>query len=326
MTQDELFERYRDTLKRGHVAAAQGRLEEALAAYADAAAIAPDRSTPHTSAGTALLREGHLAEALQRFEVAARLAPGDEAARLGRAQTLAALGRPLEAAGAFDTVADAREAAGDMVGAVDAGARALELAEGRDRRRRLERLTARVAAAGADATADEATLAALERARQALDGMAFALPRPDGIEAVAGDATGAADTDAIGEPVMPEEQKPLPGPFDRILPDAELSELVRAADDAIEAGDTAAAIDRLLDVAAAGRADGRVQAALDACYTGLSLAPDSVDLHLALVALYDECGWTSLAGEKANLLARLVALDDEPVAMRRVAEARAARA
>ena len=56
MSGEALYERYKDALKRGHVASLRGHLEEALRAYADAASIAPERSTPHTSAGTALMR------------------------------------------------------------------------------------------------------------------------------------------------------------------------------------------------------------------------------------------------------------------------------
>ena len=65
MTSEALYERYKDALKRGHVASLRGRTEEALVAYGEAAAIAPERSTPHTSAGTALLGVRRPAEALR---------------------------------------------------------------------------------------------------------------------------------------------------------------------------------------------------------------------------------------------------------------------
>jgi tetratricopeptide (TPR) repeat protein len=65
-------------------------------------------------------------------------------------------------------------------------------------------------------------------------------------------------------------------------------------------------------------------AALDACYLALSLDPDDIALHLGLVELYEERGWTVLATEKLDLLDRLVALDDGAGADR-VAAARAAR-
>ena len=64
MSGEALYERYKDALKRGHVASLRGRLEESLKAYAEAAAIAPERSTPHTSAGTALMRRKRLQPAL----------------------------------------------------------------------------------------------------------------------------------------------------------------------------------------------------------------------------------------------------------------------
>jgi Flp pilus assembly protein TadD len=86
MSGESLYERYKEALKRGHVASIRGRLEEALTAYAEAAAIAPERSTPHTSAGTALLRRKKPADALRHYGVALRLAPHDEAALLGRAR------------------------------------------------------------------------------------------------------------------------------------------------------------------------------------------------------------------------------------------------
>ena len=106
MSGEALYERYKDALKRGHVALLGGRLEEALVAYAEAASIAPERSNPHTSAGTALLRRKRAAEALRHYTVAIHLSPRDEAALLGRAQALAALERRPEAADAFDTLAE----------------------------------------------------------------------------------------------------------------------------------------------------------------------------------------------------------------------------
>ncbi|MCJ7709484.1 MAG: hypothetical protein MUQ32_01510, partial [Chloroflexi bacterium] len=68
-----------------------------------------------------------------------------------------------------------------------------------------------------------------------------------------------------------------------------------------------------------------VDAALDACYLALSLDPDDVGLHLALVELYDDRGWGVLAVEKLDLLDRLATLDDDDQAAGRVAAARTAR-
>jgi len=46
-----LYERYKDALRRGHVAALRGRHDAAVDAYGEAAEIAPDRALPHTSIG-----------------------------------------------------------------------------------------------------------------------------------------------------------------------------------------------------------------------------------------------------------------------------------
>ena len=98
MADEALYERYKDALRRGHVASLHGRLDVALDAYAEASSIAPERPTPHTSAGTALLRRRRPAEALRYYEAALSLVPQDEAALLGRAQALAALLRRGDAA------------------------------------------------------------------------------------------------------------------------------------------------------------------------------------------------------------------------------------
>ena len=119
----------------------------------------------------------------------------------------------------------------------------------------------------------------------------------------------------------------VPGILERDLPPGmELGQLARLAEEALDAGDPDVAIDRLLDLAAANRLYGTQDAAIDACYQGLSLRPDDVDLHLALVQLYDEHGWRTLATEKLGLLDRLVGLDEDADARVRVDAARAARA
>ena len=55
MSEEALYERYKSALRIGHVAAVRGRHEAAVAAYAEAAALAPDRPLPHASMGRALL-------------------------------------------------------------------------------------------------------------------------------------------------------------------------------------------------------------------------------------------------------------------------------
>lgn len=331
MAGEALYERYKDALKRGHVASLHGRLDEALDAYAEASRIAPERPTPHTSAGTALLRRGRPADALRYYEAALAVSPRDEAALLGRAHSLAALQRRGDAADGFDTVADQRASGGRLADAVDAARRGLELAEGRERRRTLERLIERLRAS----EPDEPGRLALERALRVLEGRAITMPAPQAVPpahegistpgpaaAPSPDATpsvDAADQRADEPAIRPALDRDLP-------PDVDVRELGRLADAAVDNGDGAEVVERLLDLATAHRVAGRTHAALDACYLALAADPDHVGLHLALVQLYDDNGWSGLAGDKLGLLDRLVALDGDAAATARVTAARAARA
>ena len=168
MSSEALYEQYKDALKRGHVASLRGRVEESLLAYAEAARIAPERSAPHSSAGNALLRRKRPAEALRHYEVALAIAPRDEVALLGRAHALAALDRRGDAADAFDALAEAQARGGRLADAVDAARRGLEMAEGRERRRTLERLIAQLRAT----EPDEPGRVALDHALLVLEGPA----------------------------------------------------------------------------------------------------------------------------------------------------------
>jgi tetratricopeptide (TPR) repeat protein len=356
MSGEALYERYKEALRRGHVASLRGRLEDALAAYGEAASIAPERATPHTSAGTALLRRKRAADALRYYASALAIAPRDEAALLGRAQALAALDRRPEAADGFDTLAEVRAASGKLADAVDAARRGLEMAEGRDRRRTLERLIARLRAS----EPGEPGRVALERALLILEGPAVtegpaasragAAPAVEAA-AVAGDEAPPHAADAApglpaelseaaepaepaepGEPVAWAEPAEPDAPkvrraLDRDLPpDADAASLAVRAEEALDAGVLAQTLEALLDLAAAYRRDGYTDGALDACYLALSIDPDDVGLHLALIELYDERGWTALAGDKVDLLAALARLDGDAAVEARIDAARAARA
>ena len=83
---DDLYERYKEALRTGHVAVLRGSLEEALAAYRLAAEIAPSRALPHTSLGGVYMRLGHLEDALTEFAAAVATVPArrGSAARTGR--------------------------------------------------------------------------------------------------------------------------------------------------------------------------------------------------------------------------------------------------
>jgi tetratricopeptide (TPR) repeat protein len=388
---EALYERYKEALKRGHVASLKGRLDEALDAYAEASRIAPERATPHISAGTALLRRKRPADALRYFDAALTLAPRDETALVGRAQSLAVLDRRREAAEAYDKLAEHRAVNGKLADAVDASRRALELAEGRERRRTLERLIERLRASNPG----DAGRVALEKAMRVLDGPAVVeAPAPpvqapgsedltaaelaaivgavaavgdqaadeapvEGLEAVASaevadavpaevaaveagepaeavadeatedaEASIEAGAEAAAEPEPePEPVVILPGALDRALPEGvAVDELARRAEATLDAGDPDEAVERLLDLATAYRLTGTRDAAIDACYLALSFDPDHVGLHLALVQLYDDNGWSALATDKLDLLDRLVALGEDADGAGRVASARATRA
>lgn len=326
MSGEALYERYKDALKRGHVASLRGQIDEALAAYGEAAVIAPERSTPHTSAGTALMRRKRPADALRQYEAALRLGPQDVAAMLGRAQALAVLGRRAAAADAFDALADVQASSGRLADAVEAARRGLELAEGRHRRRSLEGLIERLRAS----EPDEPGRMALERALQVLDGPALPtqtrVPEAS-VEPVAEDG-GAGEASVEADSAAEPEQEPelvVPRVLDRTVPEpVDLEVLAQDVEAALASGDPSAS-ERFLDLVAAAYREGRINAALDACYQALSLFPDNADLHLALVQLYDREGWAALASEKLDLLARLAVLSDDPDAGARVASARSTR-
>ena len=124
---DSLFDRYREALGAGHVAVLRGQLDDAAAAYREAAALAGDRAVPRTALGSVELRLGQPEQALAAFDEALDLAPADDAGLLGRAQALVVLQRPDDAAATYDLLADARRAAGKLADAGDALRRALEI-------------------------------------------------------------------------------------------------------------------------------------------------------------------------------------------------------
>ena len=101
-----LYERYKDALRRGHVAALRGRNDAAVDAYGEAAAIAPDRALPHASIGGILVKMNRLDEASTAYDRALALAPRDEGALRGLADVHVRMGRRTEAATTLDRLAD----------------------------------------------------------------------------------------------------------------------------------------------------------------------------------------------------------------------------
>jgi len=272
---DAIYERYKEALRRGHVAAERGRLDAALVAYANAAGLAPDRALPHLSMAATLRRLGRNEEALAAYGVAIERAPRDTAALNARAETLLELGRPADAADALDRLAEVQEAGGQVPDACDTTRRALELAESRTRRRTIERLVRTLR----DGPQDEAVIGALERAV--------------GVLRLATPAAPAAD-----EPRTPAHE---PAPDDAAL-------VLAQAEDSLGMGDDLTTRDLFVRAAIAQRTAGHTDAAIDACYLALAVAPGDPELHVVMAELYLDRGWQAAAAEKLLLLGRLVEL------------------
>jgi tetratricopeptide (TPR) repeat protein len=311
MSEEALYERYKGALRNGHVAAVRGRNEDAIAAYAEAAALAPDRPLPHTSMGRTLLKLGRVDEALAAFAAALRLAPRDEAGLAGRADALIAAGRQAEAAGVLDLMADTQETAGRLPDACDTARRALELAESRARRRYLEALVAELQSwsperGGTDQLAR--ALRALETP-SVLPAPPTAEPDPEAIADVAmAAATSAAGVATMAEPAAPVDLGPPP----------DVAAISLAVEAAVATGDPGRVHRVILDSVAELRRGGLLDAAVDACQLGLTVAPADPDIHLALAELDLDHGWVVAAAEKLILLARFVELTDDGPTRERV--------
>jgi tetratricopeptide (TPR) repeat protein len=280
---DALYERYKDALRRGHIAAQRSHFDEALQAYGEAARLAPDRAMPLVGIGSVLDRIGKPHEAAQAFEKALDRAPTDEAALRGRAEALLAIGDRIRAAETLDRLATTLETAGRAGDGVDAARRALDLAESRSRRSTLRSMVDRLVGDPAAATASTAVV---DRAEALLRG-------------------------PIGEEAPPPE--PLPPPFDGAA-------AMAAVEDAAARGDAAEARTAALDAARGHRAAGQFHAAIDACYIALATNPSDPSLHLSLAELYLDRGWRSVATDKLVLLARLADLGEDGSTRERVCE------
>ena len=309
-----LYERYKDALRRGHVAALRGRNEAAIDAYGEAATLAPDRALPHASIGGILARMDRLDNALVSYERALTLAPRDESTLRGLSEVQVRAGRRTDAAATLDRLADALESGGRLADATDSARRALELAESRARRNQVETLVGRLRAEpGNDAAAQRAldqALRLLEPATDATDATG-AEPMTADVDAedTATDDVGAADTAAEPEePITPQVAEPVGLGI----------ALGVAAEAALHAGDLAAAHSGLLAAARAHRRAGRLAAAVDACNLAIGLAPADPDIHLLLAEVYLDRGWRTQAADKLLILGRLAELDNDPAVRERI--------
>jgi tetratricopeptide (TPR) repeat protein len=280
---DALYERYKDALRRGHVAAQRSRFDEALQAYGEAAGIAPDRPLPLVSIGSVLVRLGKSTEAVGAFDRALEKVPTDDGALRGRTDALLAMGDRVGAAETLDRLAQSLDGAGRTADGVDALRHALELAESRSRRAALGAMLDRLLA---DPAAARGASDAITSAEALLRG-------------------------PIGEEPPPPE--PPPPPFDPAA-------AIAAVEDAAERGDPEATREAALAAAAGHRAAGQLHAAIDACYLALATNPADPQLHLSLAELYLDRGWRTAAADKLVLLARLVDLGDEGSTRQRICE------
>lgn len=282
---DAIYERYKDALRRGHAASLRGRFDEAIAAYAEAAAIAPDRAMPQASLAGVLARTGRISEALSAYDVALARQPEDEASLRGRAEMLAIAGRRADAAETLDRLAAVLDRDGRLVDAVDVARRALELAEGRSRRAALEAMVERLTAEGTDPAAD-------------------ALAR----------TLGALDSPVAGAPTAAVEARRDP----RRSVMTAAATLAASAETALDAGDLDEARRRFLEAAAAQRSVGNLHAAVDLCAQALAIAPSAGDVHIALTELYLDRGWRTNAADKLVLLGRLSELTGDELTRARL--------
>jgi tetratricopeptide (TPR) repeat protein len=158
---DDLYERYKEALRVGHVAVLRGSLNAAIDAYRTAAEIAPSRALPHTSLGGVLLRLGRLEEALVEYAAAVARAPRDEGALLGQAEALGAAGERAEAAAALDRVAEIQAESGRLPEAADTLRRAIELHETPERAHRQSDLLRQIRLSAGDQAAEQLLARAL---------------------------------------------------------------------------------------------------------------------------------------------------------------------
>lgn len=308
----DLFERYRDALRRGHVAAARGELEEAATAYREAIALAPDRPVAHTGLGSVHLRTGDLRAALAEFDLALARAPRDEAGLAGRADALGGLSRRVDAAETLDRLAAVLEAAERLPDALAAAQRALSLAEGKGRRRQVERLTQRLAPPPVEpAESEPETGIEATPAPEAEAGPAPTTTRVDDVaEQAAVGAVGEAEAAPEPEPEPAAEPEPVAAAAP-LEPEIDAVERMGDAEDAYDRGDRDVALHEAIAAAQAFQRQGLLSASIDACSLALTIAPDDAALHLVLVSLYLERGWRGRAAEKLLLLGRLAELDGD---------------
>ncbi len=299
---EAIFERYKDAIRTGHLAVLRGQLDQAAAAYREAIELAPDRAVPRTALAGILLRAGDPGAALAACDDALLRAADDDGATQGRAQALSSLGRPAEAAAAYERLAEIRRGGERLGDACEALRRALEIEPTPARRMRYHDLARELRLSAGVAQAARA----LGRELRLLE-----------------EGTGWSDG-PVGTPsaVPPTAEPPEAAPADVALPLAaprpDGEALIREAEAAEERGDIAAAAAGAMAAARAYHAAGHSLAALDTCLWAIELAPGDVDLHLLLAGVQVERGWVTAAADTYRHLARLADLAGDAGTIERI--------
>ncbi len=109
---DPVSIRYKDALRRGHLAVVKGRPREAIGHYQEAAELVPDRPLPFVAIGNIYLRMQEPKAALKVFDQALERSPSDVEAMKGKAAALAAGGQGLEAGALRSRAAELEAMAG----------------------------------------------------------------------------------------------------------------------------------------------------------------------------------------------------------------------
>ncbi len=296
-----LYDQYRDTLRRGHVAALAGRSEEACAAYREAAAQIPGRAAPWVGVGRMELALDRAAAALQAFDLALAADPANEEARTGRARAAAALAVPTPSEPPLgpDTVEDAPAAVGDPPQisrhVPDDGPEIHDLAE------RWE-----VAVAASDADGLRAVAIAFARAE-----------RPGAAAGAIRDAIAADPRDPRGYRIEAwlDRRRGYRAAGERLgrLLDRYLA-IIDDPDDlerAMAGGEAGGDVAILLDVAERHRRQGRSRSALEAAFAALSIAPLDVEVHLTIARVHLGTGRRALALTDLAQLARALEVHED---------------
>lgn len=323
------------------MSALAGDLDDALAAYREAASLVPERALPHASQGTMLHRLDRWPEAAEAFDRALRGSPDDEGTLRARAIAREERGMRSGAAEDLERLAFVLDVAGRGPEAAEAARRANELEPSPGRLALAGRLTKALLAEAApaeaappdslpsepetfaapsDAPADELVVeqtvappAALEEPELDVDPLTVGADEPMFTPVV---RRVIAETDAEvaratqhANPATSWPRIDLPTPTHELVgPPPDTEQLMAEASALFDVGDSAGASERMLTAIAVHRAAGRLDAALDACFQLLAITPGDPHVHLALANLQLDQGWTPLAREKIELLVRLTSL------------------